>query len=67
MRKKTIFILSIFAVLLSGCETIKGTVKGIAYGVSTATDAIVDGVKKDTVEAANFIKASDNWIKENLW
>jgi len=46
------FILSLFLILISGCETLKGGVQG-ATG----------GAKKDW-EAA---KRADEWMRKNLW
>ncbi len=48
----TFFVLSIFLILISGCETIKGAFTGVT-----------DGAKKDW-EAAKRI---DDWMRKNLW
>lgn len=54
MLKKSIvlFALSVFVVLITGCQTIKGGAKGAA-----------EGMKKDWQTALE----ADAWIKKNLW
>lgn len=43
-------------IVLSGCETIKGTARGGA-----------DGFSKDWQNTKENIKEADDWIRENLW
>jgi len=54
MKKKGVifFILLIFLILISGCETIKGAFSGAT-----------DGAKKDWGQA----KKIDDWMRKNLW
>ncbi len=54
MIKKGIFIslLLVFIIMLSGCETVKGTVQGAAQGF-----------QKDWQAA----KKVDDWMRQNLW
>jgi predicted small secreted protein len=54
MLKKSmiLFALSVFVILIAGCETVKGAAQGAA-----------EGVKKDWQTA---VKA-DAWVKKNLW
>ena len=51
-RTAIFFILSIFLILIGGCETIKGAFSGAA-----------DGAKKDWKAA----KQADQWMRDNLW
>ena len=51
-KGNALFILFIFLVLISGCETIKGAFTGAG-----------DGARKDW-EAA---KKVDDWMRKNLW
>ena len=56
--KAPLIILGLYIILisLSGCETIKGAVKGAATGGS-------EGFSKDW----NSVKRMDDWFRENLW
>lgn len=58
MLKKSIilFALSVFVILIAGCQTIKGTAQGAAQGAA-------EGIKKDWQTAVE----ADAWIKKNLW
>lgn len=47
-----LFVLSVFLILIGGCETIKGALKGAT-----------EGAKRDWESA----KKIDSWIRENLW
>lgn len=63
LRKSVVLCLVGIFLLLSGCETAKGT----AHGVGTTIDGTVRGAAKDTKNLAGAIMALDGWIKENLW
>jgi predicted small secreted protein len=54
MTKKGLafFVLLVFIILISGCETIKGAGQGAA-----------DGAKKDW----QTLKKADAWMRKNLW
>jgi len=58
MIKKSalLFMLAVFIISIAGCETVKGTVKGLAAGAT-------EGVKKDW----QTLREADAWMRENLW
>lgn len=58
MTKKyaMLLVLFVFLVLIAGCETVKGTVKGLAAGAT-------EGAKKDW----QTLQKTDAWMRENLW
>jgi len=67
----TLFLVVICLILVSGCETSKGAVTGIAKGIAVGTvetgKGVADGACKDTSDSVNFIQKVDEWIKDNLW
>ena len=56
-------VMIIASLFLSGCETLVGATKGLAYGVSAAGE----GMSKDTAHLWSACMKTDKWIKENLW
>ncbi|OGX17335.1 MAG: hypothetical protein A3K83_01380 [Omnitrophica WOR_2 bacterium RBG_13_44_8b] len=66
MRGKRILlsgVLLVSFIYLYGCETVKGAGGGIAC----TTAGTVEGIGKDTKNTYDFIQATDNWIRKNLW
>ncbi|MBI5145427.1 MAG: hypothetical protein HZA27_04505 [Candidatus Omnitrophica bacterium] len=59
VKKCAIFVLFALITLVSGCGTLAGTAEGFKSDIQTAGKA--------TNHFVRFIKATDNWIKENLW
>ena len=67
-KKSFIFLVLTFAIFsATGCETTKGFATGVALGVGSTMGGTTQGLGKDTYNAFNFLKAADNWMKENLW
>lgn len=57
------FLLFIFIILSSGCETTKGVAQGIGQGIGST----VGGAAKDTQNLWQVILKADQWMKDNLW
>ena len=55
----TCFIL----LILSGCETVKGTAKGAAEGMAKDYENTKENVK----EVYEATKKADGWVQENYW
>jgi hypothetical protein len=57
IKKRTLFfILAIFLMTIAGCETVKGSVKGLVAGAT-------EGAKKDWQQ----FQQSDEWMRKHLW
>lgn len=57
-----LFVLVSFG-MLAGCNTAAGFGKGVGCAVGSTAE----GVAKDSFSVVGAVKASDDWIKENLW
>ncbi len=53
------------ACVLSGCETIKSTVKGSFIGMKKDKENITNVVKD--IHPEHRIQRLDEWIKKNMW
>ncbi len=69
INKRYIFlwVLGFGAILLSGCNTAGGVVKGFAGGLESVIENTGEGIGKDFCASGGFLKTLDDWIKENLW
>jgi predicted small secreted protein len=66
MRKISLIlplILFLGIMLVSGCETTKGIVTGIAGGIYTTAK----NVGKDANDTWQAVAHADEWIQKNLW
>lgn len=64
MQRRGLLLMLVCAVVcLSGCQTVSGLGKGVAYGVATAAD----GVSKDGRDFWKALNKADAWVKDNLW
>ena len=68
------FVLSVFLILICGCETAKGALKGGVEGAKkdweTTKDvgtATVKGVGMAVKGAGTALMGADEWIRKNLW
>ncbi len=60
MRKSAlIFVLVVFAILISGCETAKGAAQGAQLDFQTA--------KRGTMKCWQVLKSADDWMQRNMW
>lgn len=62
MIRKAVLLLAliVFAISVSGCNTIFRASKGAAVGA-------VSGAKQDVEDAKKDAKKADNWTQKNLW
>jgi predicted small secreted protein len=58
------------ALLSAGCQTAAGLGRGTAYtaeGFGKGLWTAGEGIAEDLFGAAGFLKAADDWFRENAW
>ncbi len=66
--KKYLFIAAVvFATALTGCETVRCTVKGTATGAGQGISKDVENTKQNIKEIPPAINRLDEWMKKNMW
>ncbi len=64
MRKISLLLMVLaVSVILTGCETLKGTVTGAAAGMGKDAQNLSNPAKNGW----NTAKKADTWIQNNLW
>ena len=66
-------LLSVSAIFLLGCETIKGAGRGAYKGAQKDIQQVVSAAKGEAEEpeglgiAVDAVMKTDKWIKDNMW
>ena len=66
-------LLSVSAIFLLGCETIKGAGHGAYRGAKKDVQQVVAAAKGETEDpqglgvAVDAVMKTDKWIKDNMW